>query len=95
MILASTATDAAALISAITGLVVAIVTLLTLTRVNRVHQEIKTTNGLTIAMLADRAEGRRIESDVAADDRTAAEQHYVTDLRKPDAHGEPYGGEQK
>jgi hypothetical protein len=74
----------AADISAIAALIAA-VTLLISVLVNRrtlraVHNEVKTSNGLTLAALSDRAEGRRIESDVEPEDRTESEQRYVTNL---------------
>jgi hypothetical protein len=45
-----------------------------------VHQEVKTANGLTIGALADIAQGKDIERNVAAEDRTLSEQHYVDKL---------------
>ena len=48
-------------------------------KVNDVHDEVKTVNGLTLGDLADRAEGRRSEA-VDAADRTRSEKHYVENL---------------
>lgn len=42
-----------------------------------VKHEVKTSNGITIAALADLSEGRRIQADVPVEDRTISEQHYV------------------
>jgi hypothetical protein len=50
-----------------------------------VHDEVKTSNGRTIAKLADLAEGRRVIADVPADDRTPGEAHAVALLNEPDA----------
>jgi hypothetical protein len=59
-------------------------------KVEAVHGEVKTANGITMAVLSDRAEGRRIEADVAHDKRTISEQHYVDELHAPtDADGNP------
>lgn len=46
-------------------------------RIAEVKTEVKTANGITLAALADRGEGRRIEADIPAAERTSAEQHYV------------------
>ena len=51
---------------------------------SRVHKEVKTSNGLTLAALADRAEGRRIAADIPAEDQSASEKHYVEQLARPD-----------
>jgi hypothetical protein len=53
-------------------------------KISQVHSEVKTTNGLTLAALADRTEGRRINADIPAADRTSAETHYVENLDKED-----------
>lgn len=57
--------------------------------VEAVHEEVKTVNGITMAALADRAEGRRIETDVPVDQRTDSEAAYVTNLAEggPDGKG--------
>ena len=68
---------AAAVIAALASLVTAIGVII-------VHKNVKTTNGLTMAALADRAEGRRIESDVLAEDRTSHETAYVEKLHRND-----------
>jgi len=67
---AETITALAQLVAAAATLVVAL----------RVHREVKTMNGKTIAVLTDENEGRRIAADIAHDDRTASEQHYVDQL---------------
>jgi len=51
---------------------------------DRVHSEVKTGNGKTIAMLADATEGRRVRSDVPVGERTESEQHYVDSLGPDD-----------
>jgi len=70
----------------IPALITSVASLLTsvaiLVSVLRIHGEVKTTNGLTMAALADRQEGRRIEDDVAAGDRTSKEQKYVEKLHE-------------
>jgi hypothetical protein len=48
--------------------------------VKEVKTEVKTANGITLAALSDRQEGRRIAADVPMDDRTSSEQHYVDRL---------------
>lgn len=69
-------------------LIIALATLggvLTTARATKtIHKEVKTQNGLTIAALADRAEGRRIQGDIPAEDRTSSETNYVEELRKDD-----------
>lgn len=45
-----------------------------------VHTEVQTANGITLAALADRAEGRRITVDIPHDQRTTSEQGYVDNL---------------
>lgn len=52
-------------------------------KASEIHREVKTQNGLTIAALQDRAEGRRIEADIPHDARTSSEQHYVEQLNDP------------
>lgn len=51
-------------------------------KTDQVHAEVKTSNGITMAALADRTEGRRIQSEVPKDDRTASEQGYVDTLHE-------------
>lgn len=51
-------------------------------KLGAVHAEVKTSNGLTVAALADRGEGRRIETDVPAEERTPQEQKYVDGLNE-------------
>lgn len=80
MTLASLVSDVSSVITAITALVVAVVAGKAKRTVDQVHTEVKTQNGLTIAALADRQEGRRIQTDVPHQDRTASEQHYVEGL---------------
>lgn len=95
--LASILTAVSLVIVAITGLYTAQTarrslrtSQITAARVEEVHTEVKTSNGITMAVLADRGEGRRIEAEVAADDRTPSEQHYVDKLHGPtDADGNP------
>jgi hypothetical protein len=55
------------------------------TKVDRVHHEVQTANGKTLAKLADLAEGRRSEA-IAPEDRTASEQEHV-DLLRADERG--------
>jgi hypothetical protein len=45
-----------------------------------VHREVRSSNGLTLAALADATEGRRIQNDIPPADRTPSQQHYVDDL---------------
>jgi len=68
---------AAAVIAAMASLVTAMGVIL-------VNRKVKTSNGLTMAALADRAEGRRIESDILAEDRTSHETSYVEKLHRDD-----------
>ncbi len=83
-------TAMAALVIAITGLYTAVAAAKIKAGVADVHSEVKTANGITMAVLADRAEGRRIEVDVAHGDRTESEQGYVDKLHGPeDEHGNP------
>ena len=49
-------------------------------KVDDVHNEVRTVNGLTLGNLADRNEGQRILENVPPTQRTAAEQHYVEQL---------------
>ncbi len=49
-----------------------------------IHKAVETQNGLTMAALADRAEGRRIGTDIPEGERTVDEQHYVDVLREHD-----------
>lgn len=49
-------------------------------KVDEVHAEVKTANGITIAALSDRAEGRRVQEDITKEDRTTSEQGYVDRL---------------
>ena len=51
-------------------------------RLTTVKNEITTANGITMAVLAERAEGRRIERDVTSDDRTVSETGYVDRLHQ-------------
>lgn len=44
------------------------------------HEEVKSINGQSGTELLEAAEGRRIEADVPAEDRTHAEQAYVDRL---------------
>ena len=48
----------------------------------RVHAEVRTTNGITAGLLAERQEGRRIEADVPHAERTTSEQGYVDRLEE-------------
>jgi hypothetical protein len=83
VILASSATDIAAIVVALVAVATFVMSLINRRTLLNVHDEVKTTNGLTLAALGDRAEGRRIQSDVAHADRTASEQHYVEQLNDP------------
>jgi hypothetical protein len=87
-------TATATLIVAVTGLVVATGARRAkreiLGKVDDVHAELVTSNGLTLGNLADAGEGRRIEADVPPEDRTVAEQHYVDHLG-PDHPAAPDG----
>lgn len=59
-------------------------------KVDDVHAEVRTANGIAVGLLAERAEGRRIEADVPTADRTVSEQGYVERLNSPvDAEGDP------
>lgn len=51
--------------------------------VTDVKAEVKTSNGIALGLLADRAEGRRVIADIPAEDRTASEQGYVERLHDP------------
>lgn len=51
-------------------------------QVSSVHEEVKTANGITLAALADNAEGRRINADIPHDERTTAEQRYVDRVKE-------------
>lgn len=50
--------------------------------IRQVHTEVKTANGITLAALADRQEGRRIEETIPHKDRTEAETGYVDMLQE-------------
>ena len=81
--------DAAADVTAISSLIVALATLLAVILANRkigaVHQEVRTSNGLSIGQLADSDEGRRVlETLPNPADRTASEQAYVEGLGRTD-----------
>lgn len=82
-------------ISAIAQLVASVATLLTavavLRKVEGVQREVKTLNGLTIGNLADRAEGRRIEADVAPEDRTIEQARYADNLASDEADEQSAG----
>lgn len=87
IIFASAISDTATLVAALATFVVAVTGLRNQARiradVESVHTEVKTANGITMAALADRAEGRRVEDNVDIEDRTASEQHYVDRLNDP------------
>jgi hypothetical protein len=56
----------------------------------RVHKEVKTSNGKTIAKLVDLQEGRRIERDVPAEDRTRDQRAHVEEVKQADErNGKP------
>jgi hypothetical protein len=65
-------------------LIVVVVSLYRQSRIKKtveaVHEETKTANGLSVGKLLDNAEGRRILADIARDDRTVSEQHYVDEI---------------
>jgi hypothetical protein len=48
--------------------------------VAEVASQVETSNGLTVAALAERREGRRISVDIPIDQRTTSEQEYVDNL---------------
>lgn len=58
-----------------------------------VHHEVKAGNGITMAALADRQEGRRVQADIPEAERTDSEQGYVDNLeaggRDPGHDGNP------
>lgn len=83
---ASALTALSLVIVALTGMYTAVTARRTLTGVKDVHAEVKTANGITAAVLLDRQEGRRIEADVPAGERTDSEQHYVDQLHGPTDH---------
>lgn len=66
----------AAVLTALSLVIVAITGLYTAIRVNAVHREVRTGNGQTIGMLADIAEGRAAQA-IPEGDRTAHEQTHV------------------
>lgn len=74
------AADITALASLITAIALAISVVLNRRAIRSVHDEVRTSNGLTLAALADRAEGRRIGQDIDPENRTKSEQHYVDEL---------------
>jgi hypothetical protein len=67
----------AAFLTSLTGFVTAL-------RVNRgvkaVRSDVRTSNGQTIGDLLESAEGRRVRLEVEPEERTEAEQHYVSRL---------------
>lgn len=69
--------DVPAIIAAVASLVTALAVLLSVILTFRVHKEVKTSNGKSIAVLADLNEGRRIEAHVPPDDRTPEDDRYV------------------
>lgn len=79
MSLGYTLVGIAAIISSLTA---AYMALSTRRKVEEVATEVKTSNGITLAVLADRAEGRRIETETTLGDRTPSEQHYVDKLQE-------------
>lgn len=70
------------LLGSVSATVAMVVGLHNARKIGNVHAEVKTSNGLTVAALADRGEGRRIETEVPADERTPAEQKYVNGLNE-------------
>lgn len=76
----SFAADITAVASLVTSCALAVSVLVNRRAIKGVHNEVKTSNGLTMAALADRTEGRRIEADIPHGERTASEQHYVEGL---------------
>lgn len=77
---ASTATDVAALIVAIAGLIASAGAAYAAVRglhvAAKVHTEVKTMNGLSIAQMADATETRRVD-EIKPVDRTAGEQEHI------------------
>ena len=69
--------ELAAMLNAVGVLLVGIATI-------RVHREVRTGNGQTMARLADLAEGRRISRDVPLEQRSPADQHYVDQVSAAD-----------
>lgn len=71
----------AAMLGAIAQMVASVAILITVVRGQRTtHSLVRTMNGKTIGALADLAEGRRIELDVPADERSASQRHYVENV---------------
>ena len=54
-------------------------------RTGKIHNEVKTINGLQLGQLADAAETRRITTDVPVVERTTAENQHVAATGPPDA----------
>lgn len=50
--------------------------------VAEVHKEVKTANGISLAKLVEREEGRRIIADILKEDRSTSEQRYVDELEE-------------
>jgi hypothetical protein len=68
------------LLTAVTALVTRHGQIKTQEKLEVVHQEVKTANGIALGALADRVEGRDISRNVPVEDRTTTEQHYVDKL---------------
>jgi len=75
-------TSIAALIGAV-GSVIAVVAVL------KVKREVTTSNGKTMAVLSDLAEGRRVRAEVEADARTRSEERYVRELTEDEDNPHP------
>ncbi|HXA31500.1 MAG TPA: hypothetical protein VNV87_04515 [Acidimicrobiales bacterium] len=87
--LAVTGADWATLLGpVIAALIVTIPTVLlnrrVVQKVEAVHTEVRTSNGLTIAALADAQEGRRIVHDIPTAERSEHDQAYVDALGELD-----------
>jgi hypothetical protein len=78
------ADSAAETLVAVAAVIAALASLVTAIGGYFLAKNVKTSNGLTMAALADRQEGRRIESDVAIHDRTKSETAYVDKLHAQD-----------
>jgi hypothetical protein len=78
--------DWTGIIGSLASLITAVAVLISVIGVHRkvteVATEVRTANGITLAALADRGEGRRIEQDVPAGERTSSEQAYVEKLHE-------------
>jgi hypothetical protein len=98
MVFGTVIQDLTALTTALTSLLILVGTIRNkraigqnLRAIGDIHDEVKTQNGLTMAALADRQEGRRVKKDIQKSDRTTSEQHYVDALDNHPNDSEPEG----